>query len=86
MSPFAPEQRTAFLVGANNDLPHGTLSRGTLKRESRIVDDFKPTYGPNESTLRRMAKEKEAESEKPQMSSVSPTYVDDEFDDEFDDY
>ena len=86
MSRVVPEHRSAFLVGATNDLPHGTLSRGTLRRESRVVDDFKPTYGPNESTLRRMAKEKEAESEKPQMSSVSPTYIDDDFDDEFDDY
>ena len=86
MSRVVPEQRSAFLVGANNDLPHGTLSRGTLKRDSRVVDDFKPTYGPNENTLRRIAKKKESEDEKPKMSTVSPTYIDDEFDDEFDDY
>ena len=76
MSPFVPEQRSAFLVGANKD-PHATLSRGTLKRDSRVVNEYRPSYEPNENTLKRMAKEKEA---------MTPTYIDDDFEDEFEDY
>ena len=83
VSPFVPEQRSAFLVGANKDIDPGTLSRGTLKRNSRVVDQYQPSYEPNENTLKRMAKkEREAEEDAP----VNPTYIDDDFDDEFDDY
>ena len=82
MSPFVPEQRSAFLVGANKD-PHATLSRGTLKRDSRVVNEYRPSYEPNENTLKRMAKEKEATNEK---AAMTPTYIDDDFEDEFEDY
>lgn len=79
-----PDQRTAFLVGANKGA--GTLSRGTLNRNSRVVDEYQPDYEPNESTLRRIAKkDKEANEDKP-VSGTNPTYIDDDFDDDFDDY
>lgn len=87
VSPFVPEQRTAFLVGATKEIGStaGTLPRTTLQRNSRVVNEYRPSYEPNESTLRRMAnKEKEAD-EKP-APRVNPTYIDDEFDDDFDDY
>ena len=57
VSPFVPEQRSAFLVDAHMDVGPGTLSRGTLKRGSRVVDEYQPSYEPNENTLRRMARE-----------------------------
>ena len=87
VSPFVPEQRTAFLVGATNDIGStaGTLSRNTLPRGSRVIDEYHPSYEPNESTLRRMAKKK-GDDEKPVSSSVNPTYIDDDLDEDFDDY
>lgn len=88
VAPFVPEKRNAFLVGTSSDIGSaaGTLPRGgTMKRSSRVVNEYQPSYGPNESTLRRIAKEKEAEGEK-KTASVNPTYIDDEFDDDFDDY
>ena len=85
VAPFVPEQRSAFLVSANRDVGQGTLSRGTLNRGSRIVDEYQPSYEPNENTLRRMAK-KEKEAEADEDAPVNPTYIDDDFDDEFDDY
>lgn len=80
---FIPERRSAFLVSANNDVGSGTLSRGTLNHGSRVVDDYQPSYGPNENTLRRMAK-KHAEAE--EDAPANPTYIDDDLEDEFDDY
>ena len=79
---FVPEQRSAFLVGANKDV--GTLSRGTLNRRSRIVDTYQPSYEPNENTLRRIVKIEEVEPD--EDAPVNPTYIDDDLDDEFDDY
>lgn len=75
-------------MSANNDVSSGTLSRGprgTLNRGSRVVDEYQPSYEPNENTLRRIAK-KEKEAEEDGDAPVNPTYIDDDFDDEFDDY
>ena len=66
-------------MGANRDIGPGTLSHGSLQRGSRVMDQYQPSYEPNESTLRHMArKEKEAEAEK--NAPVNPTYIDDDFD------
>ena len=85
VSPFVPEQRTAFLVGATKDIGStaGTLPRSTLPRNSRVIDEYQPSYEPNENTLQRMAKDND---EKPASSNVNPTYIDDDFDEDFDDY
>ena len=87
VSPFVPEQKSAFLVGTNNDIGSnaGTLRKGTAKRTSRVVNDYQPSYGPNEDTLRRIAKKDKEAEEEGTASNVNPTYIDDDFDD-FDDY
>ena len=77
-------------MGANNDISSGTLShgpRGTLNRGSRIVDEYQPSYEPNENTLRRIhVAKKEKEAEEDGDAPVNPTYIDDDLEDEFDDY
>lgn len=66
---------TAFLVGSRNV--------GTLRRTSQVVEEYEPSYGPNESTLKRMkAKQKEAEiDEEYDYSGYNPMYIDDDDDD-----
>jgi hypothetical protein len=50
------------------------------------VDAYQPSYEPNENTLRRISIAKETEAEADGGAPVNPTYIDDDFDDEFDDY
>ena len=81
---FVPEQRSAFLVGANRDVGAGILSKtcgtmncGSLNRGSRIVDTYQPSHEPNDNTLQWMIK-KEKEVETDEDAPVNPTYIDDD--------
>ncbi len=51
------------------------------------MDAYQPSYEPNENTLRRISIAKtEREAEADGDAPVNPTYIDDDFDNELDDY